>query len=69
MQVNNGYSSVIYDPSNTAGLGVYRAFYSAGDAGFIAPDCPKDECGEGTATLMANSTDGACCRGGGGGGG
>ena len=50
--VNNGYSSVLYDPDDSTGLGVYRAFYSAGDPAFVAPDCPPNECGSGTATLM-----------------
>eukprot|EP01052_Picozoa_sp_SAG31_P043138 SAG31_NODE_7092_length_1791_cov_1.023050_2_plen_335_part_00 len=56
--VNNGYSSVLFDPDNSLGLGVYRAFYSASDGGFGAPDCPKGECGSGSATLVANSSDG-----------
>lgn len=36
----------------------YRAYYTASDDGFGSPDCPKDECGGGSATLLANSLDG-----------
>eukprot|EP01047_Picozoa_sp_COSAG01_P072252 COSAG01_NODE_11441_length_1934_cov_0.863215_2_plen_209_part_00 len=56
--VNNGYSSVLYDPEDAFGLGRFRAFYSASDGGFGAADCPPGECGAGSATLVANSTDG-----------
>jgi len=58
LNVNNGYSSVLYDPQNPHGLGVYRAFYSAGDDGFKSPDCSTSECAGGSATLEANSSDG-----------
>ena len=56
--VNNGYSSVLYDPDDSFGLGRFRAFYSASDGGFGAADCPPGECPGGSATLVANSSDG-----------
>lgn len=58
MDVNNGYSSVLYDPENSFGLGQFRAFYSASDGGFGTADCPPHECPGGSATLVANSSDG-----------
>ena len=59
LAVDNGYSSVLYDPDNSAGQGQYRAFYSAGDPGFPAvPGCPPSECGAGSAVLYATSEDG-----------
>ena len=49
---------MLHDADNSFGLGVYRAYYSASDAGFGSPDCPHTECGGGSATLLANSSDG-----------
>ena len=56
--VNNGYSSVLFDPHDTFGQGRFRAFYSASDDGFLTADCPPGECPGGSATLVANSSDG-----------
>lgn len=57
--VNNGYSSILYDPEDSLKLGVYRLYYSASDPGFDAPQgCPPSECGSGDATLYATSKDG-----------
>ena len=56
--INNGYSSVLYDPEDNLGKGRYRVFYSASDAGFTPPDCPSNECGAGSAILYATSNNG-----------
>jgi hypothetical protein len=56
--VNNGYSSVLYDANNSLGHGTYRAFYSAADSNFTeSPGC-HGECDGGSAMLYATSDDG-----------
>lgn len=53
--VDNGFSSVLYDPTNSLGQGVYRVYYTAADDGF-GQGIPGES--KGTATLYATSEDG-----------
>jgi hypothetical protein len=53
--INNGYSSVLYDRSDEFGLGAYRVYYSAGDKSFSG-SIPGES--SGSATLLATSKDG-----------
>ena len=53
--IDNGYSSVLYDPQDKFGLGKYRAYYSAGDDHF-GGSIPGES--QGSATLYATSHDG-----------
>lgn len=54
-EINNGYSSILYDPKDTFGLGRYRVYYSALDKAFHG-SIPGES--SGSATLYATSDDG-----------
>ena len=57
--IDNGYPTVLFDPLNSTGQGIYRVYYNAVDDGFPpAPGCPPEECGSGSAVLYATSDDG-----------
>ncbi len=53
--INNGYSSVLYDPDDAVGEGRYRVYYSAADPSFGGA-IPGES--SGAATLYATSDDG-----------
>jgi hypothetical protein len=53
--IDNGYSSVLYDPHDELGVGKYRVYYSAGDPSFGGA-IPGESTG--SATLYAKSDDG-----------
>ena len=53
--IDNGYSSVLYDANDTFGLGKYRVYYTAADPSFGGA-IPGES--SGSATLYATSDDG-----------
>ena len=53
--IDNGYSSVLYDGNDTFGLGKYRVYYVASDPSF-GGSIPGES--SGSATLYATSSDG-----------